>query len=85
MKSIELESWAFRVLEQAEKRMPAEDSTVEVKSEWPDPTKTARRLAGHANASRGEPILWLIGVDEKQGLITGSISLQRLGDLVSPG
>jgi hypothetical protein len=71
MKSIEIESWALRVLERIERHLPTEDSRVELKSNWPDPTKAARRLAGHANASRGETILWLIGADEKQGLVSG--------------
>jgi hypothetical protein len=73
MKSIELESWALRVLDQMEKHSPMEDSRVELKKEWPtDHNKAARRIAGHANAARGENILWLIGVDEKAGAVTGA-------------
>jgi hypothetical protein len=72
MKSIEIESWAVRVLERVEKHLAVEDSRVECKREWPDPAKAARRLAGHANAARGENILWLIGADEKQGTVTGA-------------
>jgi hypothetical protein len=40
-----------------------------LKREWIEPQKAARQIAAHANAARGEPILWLIGVDEKQGVI----------------
>jgi hypothetical protein len=69
MKSIELESWALRVLERVEKHVPIEDSRVEIKGEWPDASKTVRRLAGHANAARGENILWLIGADETKGVV----------------
>ena len=43
---------------------PVEDSKVELKSSWLDPRKAADRLAAHANAARGVPILWVIGVDE---------------------
>lgn len=44
---------------------PIEDARVELKAEWPaDAVKTARQIAGHANASRGQRILWIIGLDE---------------------
>ena len=67
MKAIEIEYWALRILERVEKHQPIEDTWVELKAEWPVETaKTARQLAGHANAARGEPVLWLIGVDEKR-------------------
>jgi hypothetical protein len=73
MKAIDIESWALRVLERIEKRLPVEDSKVELKADWPnDHAKAARRIAGHANAARGENILWLIGADEKQGIVTGA-------------
>jgi hypothetical protein len=43
---------------------------VELKATWPTDTyRTARRIAGHANASGGEPILWLLGIDEKAGVV----------------
>ena len=43
-----------------------EDDTVELKARWPEPGhKLARQIAGHANASGGEPLLWLIGVNER--------------------
>jgi hypothetical protein len=45
-----------------------EDSRVELKATWPvDPQRAARRIAGHANAARGEDILWIVGLDEKDG------------------
>jgi hypothetical protein len=69
----QIESWALRVIEQVEKRRNAEDTLVELKAEWPsDPNRAARRLGGHANAARGEPILWLIGVDEKAHKVVGA-------------
>jgi hypothetical protein len=71
MKSIEIESWALRILGKVESRLPVEDLGVELKADWPDPAKAARRIAGHANAARGETILWLIGADEKQGVVNG--------------
>jgi hypothetical protein len=46
-----------------------EDSLIECKSSWPDPSK-ARQLAGHANQARGEEIIWIIGIDEKASRLT---------------
>ena len=40
-----------------------------MKAEWPEEIKAARRLAGHANSSRGQSVLWIVGLDEKKGLI----------------
>jgi len=45
-----------------------EDSGVELKADWPTPDKAARRIAGHANAARGEDILWIVGLDEARGV-----------------
>lgn len=50
---------------------PVEDTRIEVKSVWIDHSPAAHRLAGHANASRGEPIIWILGIDEKKRKVTG--------------
>lgn len=55
---------------------PVEDTRVEVKSVWIDALKAARRLAGHANAARGEPIIWILGIDEKARKVTGVDALE---------
>jgi hypothetical protein len=69
MKSHEIEGWAWRVIEQVKNGRPSEDFRVELKGDWPaSAQKAARRIAGHANAARGEPILWVIGVDEDEGV-----------------
>jgi len=70
MQPSQIENWALQIIERVEAKQPIEDSRVELKSKWIDSQKGARRLAGHANAARGEPILWLIGVDEDEG-VTG--------------
>ena len=64
----QIENWALQIIERVESKQSIEDSRVELKSKWIDPQKGARRLAGHANAARGEPILWLIGIDEDEGV-----------------
>jgi hypothetical protein len=74
MKPLEIEAWALRLLEQVESGSFVEDSLVELKSEWPEAKKTARQLAGHANAARGARILWLIGADEKRGIVGASFN-----------
>lgn len=69
MRSHEIENWVLRVIECVKSGQPNEDSRVELKAQWIDPSKAARRIAGHANAARGELILWVFGVDEKQGVV----------------
>lgn len=66
----QLEGWVIGVLDRVRTRQPVEDSRVELKSDWIEPAKAARRIAGHANASHGEPILWIVGVDETTGTVT---------------
>ncbi len=69
----ELELRVLELIEAAAQGRPTEDALVELKSAWPsDLHKMARRLAGHANAAGGSPILWLIGVDEKTGATLGA-------------
>ncbi len=69
MKSSLIEVWALSIIERINSRKPIEDSRVELKSEWIEPQKSARQIAGHANTARGESILWLIGVDEDKGVV----------------
>lgn len=70
MNGFRIEAWAREVIERVNTNKPHEDFRVELKSEWPaDSEKFARQLAGHANAARGEKILWLIGVDEDRGVV----------------
>lgn len=69
MRTTDIEYWALQIIESVRLGQPIEDSRVELKSEWPDAAKAARRVAGHANAVRGEQILWLIGVDETRGVL----------------
>jgi hypothetical protein len=70
MKPRQIEAWALRIIDSVAAKKPIEDSQVELKREWLEAKKAARRIAGHANASQSEPILWLIGIDEDTG-VTG--------------
>lgn len=69
MNSRQIENWALKVIDCVKSGQPNEDFLVELKRDWIHGAKAARRIAGHANAARGENILWLIGVDEKEGVI----------------
>ena len=69
MRPIEIESWASRVLSAVTAGRPYEDSRVELKADFIEPARAARRIAGHANSAVGEPILWLIGVSEDRGVV----------------
>lgn len=65
MRPSEIENWALNIIDQVTAGQSVEDSRVELKSELlDDHDKAARRIAGHANAARGEHILWLLGVNE---------------------
>jgi hypothetical protein len=72
MKIPELKIWALEVLSRIKSHEPTEDSRVECKASWLDVKNISRQLAGHANAASGEPVLWLIGVDEKAGVVAGA-------------
>jgi hypothetical protein len=69
MKPREVEVWAAQVLAQIDAGTSFESSLIELKTDWIDPQQAARRIAAHANSARGNPILWLIGVDEKRGIV----------------
>jgi hypothetical protein len=64
-----LETWVRSIVEAVTAGRFSEDSLVELKAQWPQPSKMASKLAGHANAARGDSILWLIGLDEKHGVV----------------
>ncbi len=70
MKAQEIELWAREKITAVLSNQPVEDSRIELKTSWIEPDKAAPRLAAQANAARGEPILWIIGVDEKKRALT---------------
>lgn len=66
MRRNQLEAWVGHIVHDLLKGRYREDARVEFKSEWPDDVqRAARRIAGHANASSPDPILWVVGVDER--------------------
>lgn len=79
MRLHELEAWTLEVVSHVREKRTWEDARVELKANLPlPPEKAARRLAGHANAARGAQILWLVGVDEQDGVVgVGDAELQE--------
>lgn len=72
MQPHEIEAWALRAVERVSAGRPLEDSLVEAKAAWIGGAKAARRIAGHCNAARGSPVLWVIGLDEGAGTVPGA-------------
>jgi hypothetical protein len=69
MHSADIEATIRDVLGRIDRDEHIEDSWVELKSTWIDPQKAARRIAAQANAGRGAPVVWMVGIDEKRGLV----------------
>jgi len=65
---VQIEARVLAAFDTVKSGCRVEDSLVELKAEWPDSQRAARRLAGHANSARGEGILWLVGLDESKGV-----------------
>ena len=63
----QIEAWALDVIDRSRAGQRVEDDRVELKGEWVEPAKAARRIAALANAARTEPFLVLIGVEECVG------------------
>jgi hypothetical protein len=68
MLTSEVEARVYQIIDIVTKGNRVEDERVELKGIWIDAKKAARQVAGHANKLRGEPILWVFGIDEVRGL-----------------
>jgi len=77
LRRYEVEAWVLRIVEDVLAGRPAEDDVVELKTDWPDDwPKAARRIAAHANSARQQPILWIIGLDEKARAVPGASAIE---------
>jgi hypothetical protein len=73
MKRAQLEARVLRAVEAMTAGAQVETSEIEFKREWlPPDLKVARRIAAHANDSRGEPCIWVIGADDGKKEVTGA-------------
>jgi hypothetical protein len=68
VKPSQLEALVLAAVEALRAGTPPEDDRFEFKREWPE-VKKARQLAGAANRANGEPLIYVIGIDEKTGEI----------------
>lgn len=66
---IKAEAWALNIISMVSAGAQVEDARVELKRQWPEHHKAARRIAGHANSCFGSDILWIIGLDEREGVV----------------
>jgi hypothetical protein len=57
MRPSEIENWTLKIIDQLKAGQQIEESRVELKTTWIDSQEAARKIAGHANAARGEEIL----------------------------
>lgn len=71
VRALEFEGRVIELLRSVVEGRPVEDESVELKAAWPDESRAARRLAGHANAARAESITWVIGADEQARTVPG--------------
>jgi len=80
-----LEERVLSIVELVLNGRTVEDDRVELKAEWPeDHYKAARHIAGLANASRGEDVLWIVGLDETTGVVDSLIGVSsRTGGIRS--
>jgi hypothetical protein len=62
----QLEATVLAAVEQLRSQGSAEDDRIEFKREWP-PASKARQLAGAANRAAGSHIIYIIGIDERNG------------------
>lgn len=70
MKTIpQIEHWVLSLLDDIKSKRAVEDARIELKAKLPPPAKAARQIAGHANAAHGQDILWVVGIDEKHGIV----------------
>jgi hypothetical protein len=73
----QLENRVLALVDQVVSGRAIEDALVECKGVWPaPPAKVARQLAAHANAAGHEPILWIIGLDDKRHQVTTAADVE---------
>ena len=84
MRRQEVEAKVYDILDRFEKGEDVEDSDFELKTKWPvtreDYWNWARLIAAHANFARGENILWIVGVDEKNKKIVGVSPIDEIAN-----
>lgn len=68
MRAIDLETRVLAAVERVRNGEKIESDLIECKRTWPGENK-ARQLAGSLNRAAGDPVIYVIGIDEKDGSI----------------
>ncbi|MDJ0316171.1 hypothetical protein [Arthrobacter antibioticus] len=68
MRVIDLETKVIFAVDRIQSGQKVEDDFIECKREWPQGDK-ARQLAGSLNRAGGDPVIYIIGIDETNGAI----------------
>lgn len=71
MRAIDLEARVITAVDQIRAHPPVEHDLIECKRGWPQ-EKKARQLAGSLNRAAGDPVVYIIGIDEQTGEIHGA-------------
>lgn len=70
MRKQHLEARVLELVDWVERGRAVEDDRIELKAQWPtDLYRAARQIAGLANASRASSVLWIVGLDERGGVV----------------
>lgn len=68
MRAIDLEARVISAVDQIRAGQSVENDFIECKRDWPKENK-ARQLAGSLNRAAGDPVVYIIGIDEKDGAV----------------
>lgn len=68
MRAIDLEARVITAVDQLRAGQNVEHDLIECKRSWPQEQK-ARQLAGSLNRAGGDPVVYIIGIDEKTGAV----------------
>ncbi|MGM9474694.1 hypothetical protein ACS5PJ_22205 [Pseudarthrobacter sp. YS3] len=68
MRAIDLEARVITAVDRIRDGQHVEDDLIECKRSWPQEHK-ARQLAGSLNRAGGDPVIYIIGIDEKTGAV----------------
>lgn len=69
MRAIDLEAKVLAAVDRVRAGQQAEHDLVECKASWP-PKEKARQLAGSLNRAGGDPVIYIIGIDERTAKVS---------------
>ncbi|MGX1161304.1 hypothetical protein FBY31_0323 [Arthrobacter sp. SLBN-100] len=78
MRAIDLEARVISAVDQIRSGQSVENDFIECKRDSPKENK-ARQLAGSLNRAAGDPVVYIIGIDEKDGAVHDVAGTDILG------